>query len=253
VFLHYDAPQMYSPTLALLDNCLKSADARSCFEGYSVEEYFMAYRADERIDDYLSAFETEIGVSFESNFSFAFVSGLLKGLTDAKTKNSSIGLISTISNIGSHQFRPENLGYLAALLPFQYVEKINTCEERLQFFWTRELIPDSLSSFLLFSVWVGLLNQGKVVDAETRTIYLLLEEGMRFDSEGILGIPALLPLLREVIQLSKEAEMVGRVLGILEELSLTFKKKTEPKEAQSRWRFSLLTVRNVNDFINVII
>ena len=55
-------------------------------------------------------------VCYETSFSFSFAGPLLKGLKNSRTRAASVALLSTMLDIGG-SLRPENLGFLAALLP----------------------------------------------------------------------------------------------------------------------------------------
>lgn len=217
--LHLDSQPIFSASLSLLDACVKTADARSLFDNSSVEDYFMSLRKLPGVGQCLMQIDKEVGVSFATNFSFSFCTGLLKGIKSAKTKTATLSLLSSMLNIGSNFLKPDGLGYLAALLPFKSLEKVGSRDGRQQFLWTREVIPNETFSVLLFSVWVSLLKQGKGFESETQTIYVLLEEGIRFEPLAISGTYLdLLPQLREVVQSSKDNEIVASALGIMEQM-----------------------------------
>ncbi len=218
--LHLGSVAVFSATLALVDNCVKAADARNCFEDASLEEYFMeARQKNSDLNAALHALEKSTTISYESNFSFAFCGALLKGLKNARTRQQSVSVLSSMLNIGGNFLRPESLGYLAAILPYKAsLEKVGNREGRAQFFWTRELIPSAAVASLLFSVWVALLK-GKAFEAETHTLYTLLDEGVTFEP-SVAGVQAdLLPHMREVVQSGKDADVVATVLRILTSLS----------------------------------
>merc|ERR1711991_836869 len=87
---------------------------------------------------------------------------MLKGLKRPRTRTQAVVVLSHMLNVTSNFLKPENLGYLAALLPFKALEKISTRQERQQFFWTRELIVDRHRSVLLCCVRVEALRRRRI-------------------------------------------------------------------------------------------
>ncbi len=171
---------MFSATLGLLEVCVKTADARGCFESSTLEDYFMEWRQQGPMADLLQELDRSTTISYETNFSFSFCGPLLKGLKNTRTRAATVALLSTMLDIGGN-LRPENLGYLAALLPYKPgLEKVGNREGRSQFLWSKELIVGSNNAALLLQVWVALLKPGKGFETETLQLYVLLQEGFIF-------------------------------------------------------------------------
>ncbi len=243
--LHLGSVVVFSATLGLLDVCVKTADARNCFENATLEEYFMEERqAKTSLSSALEALDKGTGASFESNFSFAFCAPLLKGLKNARTRHQTLAVLTSMLNMGGNVLRPENLGYLAAILPYKSgLEKIGNREGRVQFFWTREVIPSAALSTLLFAVWVALLKS-KAFESETHTLFLLLDEGVLFEPHVAAAQAELVPCMREVMQHGKDPEVLATVLRIFVSLSQCKPQRSVAagagKGAKKDWDFAAL-------------
>lgn len=210
---------LFAATLALLEVCVKTADSRGCFENASPEEYLMEWRVNGSMMPLLQNLDNCTSVSYGTNFSFSFCGPLLKGLKNTRTRAATVSLLSTMLEIGGN-LRSENLGYLAALLPYKTgMEKVGNREGRAQFLWTKELISSSSTATLLLQVWVALLKPGKGFETETLQLYTLLNEGLRFAPELTAVQAELLPYIREVVQIGKDTAIVSVVFQILELMS----------------------------------
>jgi hypothetical protein len=241
--LHVGSVAVFAATLALLETCVKTADSRNCFENSSLEEYFLEWRQKGPMLGLLQALDRFMTVSFETNFSFAFCGPLLKGLKSTRTRAATVSLLSTMLDIGGN-LRPENLGYLAALLPYKtMLEKVGNREGRAQFLWTRELIPSPAVASLLLQVWVALLKPGKGFETETQQLYTLLHEGLRFEPNLTAVQAELLPYMREVVQLGKDQTIIAVVFQILETVSQTKTKALQGQTKSKEWNFSFLRDR----------
>lgn len=93
----------------------------------SFEQYFNMFCRDNDSDDVVNKMEKSAGISFKVNFSFAISSLLMKGLTISATREKTAHMCATLVRLstGSQiQNASEMLGYLAALIPNNYIETV---------------------------------------------------------------------------------------------------------------------------------
>lgn len=108
-------PRVFTAGISLIETILTVLDANDAFKENGLAKTMMAAR--EPVQASLVRLDGITGISFETNFSFAVASHLLKGLRHPSTKTTTARLLHTFLSIAAKRgIGSEVLGYLIALL-----------------------------------------------------------------------------------------------------------------------------------------
>ncbi|EGC30977.1 hypothetical protein DICPUDRAFT_50487 [Dictyostelium purpureum] len=171
------------------------------------------------------------GVSFESNFSFAIASHLLKGLKYPSTKTTTSRLLTTFLTISAKKSNGSGiLGYLAALLTTE--SEVGNLEQIIQLasdggsnrtsplhvLFNDHMIPDVDHASLLFTFLVTVLAHTDR-EHEQLFIYEALKEGIQFMPQAFPVIyKTFIPKLSSIISTSQIEKMMSASLSIMEHM-----------------------------------
>ncbi|RCI06233.1 Ras GTPase activating protein ira2, partial [Rhizopus stolonifer] len=231
-------PSIFSHAIKLLHATLRTLDTHKCFENQSVEQVMLQVRSKyvyiaHRID-------STIGISFDSNFTFAVAGMLLRGFQHADARDNIFSCLSAFLEIetkcvstGTNQVDARCLGYFVGLLPF--AAKNDALRELLRLAGVRDIdlenmhgpmdanmliwqsidIPNETISILLVSFLVGMLN---LLDNEAERLFLY-----GFLSKAAVAIPeifalvydSLIPKMNSIVVSSDNVTLLDAVKDIL--------------------------------------
>eukprot|EP01132_Coremiostelium_polycephalum_P003622 gene3622-4511_t len=220
-FIQIYDPRIFTAAIALLEVMLKVLDRADLFKE-SVSKTYMTSR--EPYQGILSKLDTITGISFESNFSFAIASHLLKGLKYPSTKTTTSRLMTTFLSITAKKSNGSSiLGYLAALFTTEgeigNLDQISDTSNRnspLAILFNEHMIPDVDHAALLFTFLVTILSHTDR-EHEQLFIYEALKEGIQFMPQAFPVIyKTFIPKLSTVISSSQIEKMMQASLSIIE-------------------------------------
>eukprot|EP01133_Synstelium_polycarpum_P017457 gene17457-20830_t len=227
-------PRIFTATVALLEVMIKSMDRWDLFQD-SVARTLMTAR--EPYNSILSRLDNTTGISFESNFSFAIASHLLKGIKHPSTKTMTARLINTFLTITAKRGNGISvLGYLSALFPTEgevaNTEQISILSGEasrttpMQLLFNDHMLPDNDNAALLFTYLVTLLSHTDR-EHEQLFIYDALKEGITFAPKAFPVISkSFIPKISNIIATSQIERMTQSCLAIMEQM-FNFKVETD--------------------------
>ncbi|KNC49089.1 neurofibromatosis type 1 [Thecamonas trahens ATCC 50062] len=180
---------LFPAALGLLEVVIKTMDAVGCFDSYQVNEYLMMAR--QPLEDICAKLDEATQFNFHTDFSFAIVGNILKGLKHPSTKAITVRVLTTFLDVvGKGTLDSSVLGFLAALLPsrrnntaFREMIANNTDnsssngDSYWSFLFTPEMLPDLTTTVLFLSILVTILDNAEY-EAEQLFIFRLLEEAV---------------------------------------------------------------------------
>lgn len=164
------------------------------------------------------------GADFNSNFSFAVATHLLKGLKNSTTKAVTIRTLSTLVDLGREPNPADLLGYLAALIPHKGDDTthlkqtiIRACGESgnpTATLWHNALIPD-LNHAGLLCCYLATTLKSSDFEHEKLFLFKLFEDGVVFNPEALfISHDVLVPRLQQVYINSQNQELFESALNI---------------------------------------
>ncbi|KAF2077194.1 hypothetical protein CYY_001515 [Polysphondylium violaceum] len=238
-FIQIYDPRIFTAAISFLEVMLKVLDRADCFKE-SVSKTFLQAR--EPYNTILSKLDAITGISFDSNFSFAIASHLLKGLKYPSTKTTTSRLLATFLSITAKRSNGSpNLGYLAALLTTEgelsnLDQIINLANNEgaannrspLQVLFNEHMVPDADHASLLFTFLVTILAHTDR-EHEQLFIYEALKEGIQFMPKAFPVIyKTFIPKLSNVISTSQIEKMMQASLSIMEFMFSMEKANAQP-------------------------
>merc|ERR1711991_153676 len=108
--------RLFPAALGLMEESLRTMDAVGCFDQYLVKEYLMMARVP--VEDICVKLDESTQFNFHTDFCFAIVGNVLKGLKHPSTKAITVRVLTTLlDTIGKGTLDSSVLGVLTALLP----------------------------------------------------------------------------------------------------------------------------------------
>eukprot|EP01090_Pellita_catalonica_P017046 TRINITY_DN5062_c0_g4_i1.p1 TRINITY_DN5062_c0_g4~~TRINITY_DN5062_c0_g4_i1.p1 ORF type:complete len:2520 (+),score=346.34 TRINITY_DN5062_c0_g4_i1:70-7629(+) len=227
LLLQVDESSLFAASLNLMSTVLQTLDFYGCFDN-GVVSYCMSAREQGGLDSFLTQADEVTGLNFRTSFSFAVTGHLLKGLRTPETKTATARVLSSLIDISAKNSIDSNLlGYLAALLPVtgeanEHIKELllSTTEGTSlhQYLFTEQMLPDTMSAVLLFTLLVTLLKSSDV-ELEQLFIYQSLCEGVLTMPEAFPVVYAeLIPKMKWAIQNSQNQEIINACLSIMKSI-----------------------------------
>ncbi|KAI8335906.1 hypothetical protein BC941DRAFT_429713 [Chlamydoabsidia padenii] len=229
-------PATFSTATRFLQAVLHALDARKLFAHRSVVDVMMEIR--QPFADIAMALDKETGVSFNTNFSFALATILLKGVKHSEPRDLVFQCLTTFLEIECKRSMEHNvveagtLGYFAGLLPFAAqdgalrellrlagiddidLDALEFGSAYVRLFDTLE-IPNNTTALLLVSTLMNILNTSET-DLERVFLYSFL-------SEAAIAVPevfsliyeSLLPKMNQIMVSSQNHAVLDAVKNLL--------------------------------------
>lgn len=188
--VHMNHASVFPHAIKLLHSVLRTLDTHNCFDNQSVEKVLMEARAPFAV--ICQELDAAIGFSFDTQFSFAIASVLMKGYKNSEARDSIFACLTTFLEIETKSKKPnvihsKCLGYFCGLLLL--ASKTDTLVELLRLagvsdidvtvlnspaavyttVWTAIDIPNNTTGILLVSFLVCLLS---LTENETERLFL---------------------------------------------------------------------------------
>ena len=109
-------PKLFGPSIHLLHSVIQILHRNELFKDIGISGYCIETR-NGKLEPMLNKIDELSGLSFENNFSFAFVGHLLKGIRTSTTKTQSMRLLTDMMDLHGESNLSKILGFLAALFP----------------------------------------------------------------------------------------------------------------------------------------
>jgi hypothetical protein len=125
---------VFSSALAVLETTLRTLDQHDAFRGRGIGPVVMAAR--HTVAELCDQLDSSSGISFTTNFSFAVVGVLLKGLnhnsapTIARTLRVLTAFLNVERSARGVELHPEMLGYISVLFPLQEDLRLSLANEQ---------------------------------------------------------------------------------------------------------------------------
>ncbi|KAJ9061115.1 Ras GTPase activating protein ira2 [Entomophthora muscae] len=233
-FIQIGHMPLVSSAINLLEVVIRRMNDYNMFKSYSPGNVLLMARAPFR--SVANKLDQGSGVSFVTNFSFAFGGIMLRGLKDSSTKASTLTVFKTMQSFTlncptSKRPDPLILGYLAPQLPLaakngdlkellqsagiKYHVDSNEPADTYHKVLARLKIPDKNTALLIIAMIAGLLQHTEF-EAEYLFLYgFLAEAALAFPEIFALLQARLLPKMNQVLTSNQTAAIIEAVQSIL--------------------------------------
>lgn len=169
--IHMNHASVFPHAIKLLHSVLRTLDTHKCFDNQSVEKVLMEARAPFAV--ICQELDAAIGFSFDTQFSFAIASILMKGYKNSEARDSIFECLTLFLEIEAKSTMKPNvinskcLGYFCGLLLF--ASKTDTLLELLRLAGINEIDTNSISNStsIYTTIW-------KAIDIPNNTTGILL-------------------------------------------------------------------------------
>merc|ERR1711862_31336 len=198
---------IFQASLPLLDNVIKTLDETGHFQSSGMNSFCMEARKGARLEPLLDKFDNMTGVNFDTSFSFAISTLMLKGLKSPTVKTSTVKVLSTFLRICNENNGSSVLGYFSGLLPIKGDDDVELMgllrhysNSNDTIICNKTMVPDKSHCNLLFYFLATILKNSEL-EHEQQVIYKIF-------LEGIYYMPDVFPIVFDQIK-----EKISQVLA----------------------------------------
>ena len=181
--------QIFSASLPLLEQVIKTLSDSGHFRDIGLSQFALNSRKSfKNLEPLLDKFDSLSGVNFETNFSFAISTLLLKGLKSPSAKTSTVKTLTTILRLCNEKIGSKMLGYFSALLPMKgdddvellgVLKNFSSSQTGDHLICNKILVPDKSTASLLFYFLATVLKNSEL-EHEQLVIYKIFLEGINY-------------------------------------------------------------------------
>lgn len=213
---------LFLSAVTLLGNVVSTLHDTGHFQADGLSAFCMSARKGTRLEPLLDKFDQMNGVNFDTSFSFAISTILLKGLKRASVKAATVNTLSSILRLCNESSGAKTLGYFAGLLPIKGDDDVELVGRLRSYsgqadnsLCNKAMCPDKAHGSLLFYYLATILKSSDL-EVEQHVIY-------RNFLHGIHYMPDIFPIVFEPIK-EKLAQVLsnsqnGEILAMVHQIN----------------------------------